>query len=201
MIKNYIFDFGNVLAEFYPDRLTAPFVEDAEVRKKVSDVAFDRLYWDRLDEGSISDNEVKDGIRSRLRGDLGEVGCTVYDNWINSLTPVPGMEKLVEDIAKTDKKLYLLSNISTGFADGYVDVPWIKNLLSKFDGLIFSGVVKLVKPTAEIFEYLLGEFGLNAEESLFIDDNAANIKGAESVGIKGYLFDGDAEKLRKYLGL
>lgn len=201
MIKNYIFDFGNVLAEFYPDRLTAPFVEDSEIRKMVSDVVFDRLYWDKLDDGSISDDSVRAGIRSRLVGDLGEIGCRVYDNWIKTLTPVPGMEKLVEDIAKTDKKLYLLSNISTGFADGYSEVPWIKDLFSRFDGLVFSGVVELVKPNADIFEYLLKEFDLKAEECMFIDDNAANIKGAESVGIKGYLFDGDAGKLRKYLGL
>ena len=78
---------------------------------------------------------------------------------------------------------------------------WIKELFSHFDGLVFSGVVELVKPNADIFEYLLKEFDLKAKDCMFIDDNAANIKGAESVGIKGYLFDGDADKLREYLGL
>ncbi len=198
--KNYIFDFGNVLAEFYPQRLTAPFVEDEELRKKVADVVFDRLYWDRLDDGSISDEEVRDGIRSRL-GNLGEIGCTVYDSWVKTLTPVPGMERLVEDLSKTDAKLYLLSNISTGFAESYHEVPWIKELFSHFDGLVFSGVIELVKPNKDIFEYILKTFDLKAEECLFIDDNSENISGAESVGIKGYLFDGNAEKLREFLNL
>ena len=48
MIKNYIFDFGNVLTNFYPDKLTEPFVTDKEARKYISDVVFDRIYWDGL---------------------------------------------------------------------------------------------------------------------------------------------------------
>ncbi len=201
MIKNYIFDFGNVLGEFYPERLTAPFVEDLEERRLVSEVAFDRLYWDRLDDGSITDEEVREGIRSRLPEDLAEKGCRVYDNWIKTVTPVPQMEKLIEDIGKTDKRLFLLSNISIGFAENYKDVPWIAQLFSHFDGLAFSGVVGLVKPNAEIFEHLLNKFDLKGEECLFVDDNAANIQGAKAVGIEGYLFDGDAQKLREYLNL
>lgn len=199
MIKNYIFDFGNVLGEFYPQRLTAPFVENEETRKVVSDVVFDRLYWDKLDDGSITDEQVKDGIRSRLPMELQEVGCRVYDNWIKSMTPVSGMEKLIEDIAKSDKKIYLISNISVGFAKNYADVLWIKKLFSHFDGLVFSGEIGLVKPNADIFEYLLNKFDLNGAECLFIDDNASNIAGAKAVGIEGYLFDGDAHKLRKFL--
>ncbi|MBQ2890132.1 MAG: HAD family phosphatase [Clostridia bacterium] len=201
MIKNYIFDFGNVLAEFYPEKLTKPFVEDEKLCKEISEIAFDRLYWDKLDDGSITDEEVKEGFLSRTDEKTGELACRVYDNWINSLTPVPNMEKLIYDIRKTDKKLYLLSNISIGFAERYMEAEWIKELFSCFDGLVFSGPVGKVKPDREIFEQLLSEFNLKAEECLFIDDSETNIKGAEKIGIKGYLFDGDAEKLREYLGL
>lgn len=200
MIKNYIFDFGNVLSQFYPDKLTAPFVSDKKELKNVSDVVFDRLYWDRLDDGSITDEEVKSCIKSRLPNELGEVGCKVYDNWICSMIPVPNMKELVLDIKRSGKKLYLLSNISNGFANGYKDVPWLKELLECFDGLVFSAEVNLVKPNREIFEYLLEKFSLNADECLFIDDSEKNIIGAKNAGIDGYLFDGNAEKLRKYLG-
>ena len=201
MIKNYIFDFGNVLGEFYPEQFTAHFVEDEEVRKMVSDVVFDRLYWDKLDDGSITDEEVKNGIRGRLCGELGEIGCKVYDSWVKNLTPVPGMQKLIEDLRKTDIRLYLLSNISKGFAESYHEVLWIKELFARFDGLVFSGVVEKIKPNRDIFEYLLKTFDLNAHECLFVDDNPGNIKAAETVGINAYLFDGDAENLRTYLGL
>ena len=200
MIKNYIFDFGNVLAEFFPEKLTAPYVKNEDMKKRISDIVFDRIYWDKLDEGTITDDEVKAGIRSRLPEDEGDIACEVYDNWVNTLTPVENMQNLICDIKKSGKKLYLLSNISIGFANTYSEVKWIKELFLNFDGIVLSGTIGKVKPNKDIFEYLLEKFSLKADESIFIDDNKNNIDGAESVGIKGYLFDGDASKLRKFLG-
>ena len=57
----------------------------------------------------------------------------------------------------------------------------------------------MIKPNKDIFEYMLKECDILPSETLFIDDSPINIAGAESVGIKGYLFDGDVEKLSKYL--
>ena len=200
MIKNYIFDFGNVIAEFFPDRLTAPFVSNEGERKIISEVVFDRLYWDKLDNGSITDDEVKEALCKRLDAGQREVACKVYDNWINSLTPVPNMKELIFDLKKSGKKLYLLSNISRGFAESYRDTKWIAEILDLFDGLVFSGPIGIVKPSAEIFEHLLCKYDLKAEECLFVDDSQKNINGAMAAGINGYLFDGDAQKLRKYIG-
>ena len=176
MIKNFIFDFGNVLAEFYPEKLTAPYVSDEETRKYVSEVVFDRLYWDKLDFGKITDDEVKELIRDRVPEGLKDISCKAYDNWVKNLTPVKGMQQLVYDIHKSGKKMYILSNISTGFKENYPDVEWINELFSWFDGLIFSGELGIVKPSAEIFEYVLEKFDLKREECLFVDDSEKNIK-------------------------
>ena len=73
------------------------------------------------------------------------------------------------------------------------------DILQQFDGLVLSAPIHLLKPTAEIFQYLLDTYHLKAEECLFIDDLPRNITGAEKCGIKGYLFDGDAERLEQYL--
>ncbi|MBQ4145255.1 MAG: HAD family phosphatase [Clostridia bacterium] len=199
MISNYIFDFGNVLAQFSPDKLTAPYVTDEKVRKYISEIVFDRKYWDKLDRGTITDDEVKAEISRRIPADMQEVALKVYDNWIENLIPVKNMERLIFDIHKTNKRLYLLSDISIGFAKRYRDVEWVKKLFECFDGLVFSGVVGIVKPNKEIFEYLLTLYDLKADECLFVDDNLNNIEGAKAVGISGYLFDGDAIKLRNYL--
>ena len=59
----------------------------------------------------------------------------------------------------------------------------------------------MVKPNSNIFEHLMKSFKLKANECLFIDDSQKNIDGAKKVGIDGYLFDGDAKKLRNYLGI
>ena len=196
MIKNFIFDFGNVIAQFYPEKFTEKYISDEETIKYISGIVFDRLYWDRLDNGTITDEEVKEAIKSRVPDELKEVACRIYDNWVNDLVPVNGMTELIEDIHKSGKKLYLLSNISTCFAKSYHNVEWINKLFSVFDGLVLSGEINIVKPSAEIFEYLLSKYNLSREECIFVDDNKANITGAEKAGIKGYLFDGDAEKLR-----
>ncbi len=199
MIKNYIFDFGNVIAEFNPQKLTAPYISDEETKMNISDIVFDRLYWDRLDLGTITDEEVKESIKRRVPDELKDISCTVYDNWINNLTPVLGIQELICDIHKSGKKLYVLSNISTGFKNGYHKVEWINELFSLFDGMVFSGEIGIVKPDKEIFEYILAEYNLKREECLFIDDSKINIKGAMDANIKGYLFDGNTEKLREYI--
>ena len=96
---------------------------------------------------------------------------------------------------------YLLSNISIGFSQTYHTVPWIRSLFEQFDGLVLSGTIHMAKPDLEIYEYILKKFSLKAEDCVFIDDNKNNIEGCEKVGIKGYLFDQDVEKLRKFLEL
>jgi putative hydrolase of the HAD superfamily len=201
MIKNYIFDFGNVLARFNPDELTEIYVKDEAYRKTVSEIVFDRLYWDRLDDGSITDDEVKQAFCKRLPKELHESACLVYDGWVGLKTPINGMQKLVADIKAQGGKLYLLSNISIGFAENYHKNSWVNELFSLFDGLVFSGPIGIVKPDRKIFEHLLKLYNLKAEECIFIDDSLKNVVGAENVGIKGYLFDGDADKLRKELNI
>ena len=199
MIKNYIFDFGNVICEFYEDRLSAPYAENDEEKRIISDVAFDRLYWDRLDNGTISDDEVKSSIKKRLKEPVATRACEAFDNWIFNLTPVPGMQNLIKELKNKGAKLYLISNISIGFAQNYHKSEWINEILSCFDGLILSGTINLVKPDKAIFEYALNKYNLKACECIFIDDNITNTRSAEKLGIKTYHFDGNAEKLREFL--
>ena len=93
----------------------------------------------------------------------------------------------------------MLSNISIGFAENYKNIPKVNEILSLFDGLVFSGPIGLSKPNAEIFEYLLEKYNLNASDTVFIDDNEKNLAGARNVGINTIHFTGDTEKLRKAL--
>ena len=64
------------------------------------------------------------------------------------------------------------------------------------DGIVVSGMIQKFKPNADIFEYTLNKFGLNAEESIFIDDNAPNAEAAEKCGLHGFTYHGEIEALR-----
>ncbi len=46
--------------------------------------------------------------------------------------------------------------------------------------------MKMRKPDPQIYEYVLKENGLKANETIFLDDNVANLKGAASVGIETF---------------
>ena len=201
MLKNFIFDLGHVLTPFEAYDLTRVYVKDESKVALVAETVFDRLYWDRLDAGTIEDGEVTQGFLARLPEELHEAALDAYNNWIINLHPTPGMPGLVRELKAKGGKVFLLSNTSVNLYENYHRNPWMKELFEIFDGLIVSGVIKKTKPNREIYEYVLDTYGLDASETIFIDDNQKNIEGCRAVGIEGYLFDGDTQGLRKYLGL
>ena len=195
MIKNVVFDFGKVIVHFDPLYMTEQYVTDPDDARVGADVVFDRLYWDRLDEGTISDAEVIEACRERLEKRLHAAAEQVYYNWIYNIPEIEGMARLVKRVRDGyGKRVFLLSNISTYFADHANEIP----SLALFEKCIFSAVCGKTKPSREMFEYLCAECGIDPKETLFVDDSPKNIAGAEAYGIKGYLFDGDADKLEEY---
>lgn len=200
-IKNYIFDLGNVLVRFDPMHMTAACVPDPKLCRIIAPVVFDRLYWDALDYGGITDEELKKACHSRLPAELHAVADLIYDRWFENLPLIPGMQEILKAVKENGGKLYLLSNVSAGFAEQYHRVPRLTELFGLFDGLVFSGPLKVIKPQPEIFRHLLDQYGLDPDQCVFIDDNAANIAGAKALGIHAYHFDGNVQKLRAYLQL
>lgn len=191
-ISACVFDFGNVLVSYDPMRLTLACIKNEEEARIVCPVVFDRLYWDALDAGIVSDDEVKEAFCKRLPDALCRQATEVYDRWIENLTVIDGMKNLIEKISASGRRLYILSNISQGFAEKYSSVPHINELLSVFDGLVFSGCIGITKPDKRIYRYLLDRFSLDAGRCVFIDDRQENVQAAISEGMKGILFDSGA---------
>ena len=196
MIKNVVFDFGQVMVHFEPSYMVGKYVSDKEDAALLEEVVFDRLYWDKLDAGTISNEEVVNACISRLPERLHHYVAEIYYNWIYNIPEIDGMSDLVDYIKDTyGVRVFLLSNISEYFANHADEIL----VLKKFEKCIFSSICGSVKPSRDIFEYLCESCGISAEEIVFIDDNKKNIDGAEAFGITGYLFDGNANSLRKYL--
>lgn len=195
-IKNVIFDYGQVMIHFTPSYMVGQYVTDPSDAALLTEVVFDRLYWNRLDAGTISDEEVLSACCERLPKRLWESARTIYYNWIYHIPPIEGMAELVTYLREQyGVGLYLLSNISCYFADHREEMP----SLSLFDGCVLSGPIGMVKPDPAIYVHLCDTYHLCPEESVFIDDCTGNIEAAEAYGIHGYLFDGDVAKLRAYL--
>lgn len=198
-MKNYIFDLGMVLFNFDTKYMTSLYTENEEDCVLLESVVFDRLYWDRLDRGEIGDSEVIGAIRQRVPERLADTAEKIYNNWVENLTPIPGMAKILEIVKNKGGRLYLLSNISIGFAEKYRSVPAVCKVLSQFDGLVFSGPIHMAKPDPEIFRFLLDKYQLSPEETLFTDDNPKNIEAAQKLNLHTFLFDGNSNKLLQYI--
>lgn len=194
-IKNVVFDFGQVLVHFEPKYMVSVYVEDEKDRELLEKVVFDRLYWDRLDAGTITDEETLELVKERLPKRLHQVAEKIYYNWIYNIPEFEGMRDIILNLKKKGIKLCLLSNISKYFAEHSNEIP----ILSLFDKLVMSGPIGIVKPSYEIFDYLCKECDLDPQKTLFIDDNSANIEGAKKYGIHTYHFDFDVAGLKKYL--
>ena len=98
MYKNYIFDFGKVIVEFEPAYMTAQYITDKDDCLLAQEVIFDRIYWDKLDRGTISETQVISAIKSRLPERLHKSAVEAYTNWYYHLPFIKGMPELIKDI-------------------------------------------------------------------------------------------------------
>ncbi len=190
---NYIFDFGNVLVRFDPELIMAHFAPigcDEDSMRQAAAVIFDRKYWDELDRGTVTEEEILPEIRSRIPEEFHETAWTVLTHWYEVLPEIPGMRNYLKKLKEDGHKLYLLSNISVRFEEHYREVPELSSLLSMFDGIVCTGKLHIVKPSPEIFAYILEKYNLDRAECRFTDDNPANVIAAEKAGIRSDLFSG-----------
>lgn len=195
MIRQVVFDFGQVLVHFVPRDMVARDVCDPADAALLEEVLFDRAYWDRMDAGTMTDEELLSAVKTRLPASLWDTAETIYYDWIYRIPEIEGMRAIVADLKAAGYPLYLLSNISHYFADHENEI----DILSLFDRCIFSARCGLTKPHREIFETLCHECDCVPQETLFIDDSEKNIQGAHEAGLQTYHFDGDAVALRRWL--
>ena len=69
------------------------------------------------------------------------------------------------------------------------------DFLHRFEGIVVSGTEKTRKPFPEIYKLTLDRYGMNAQESLFIDDNLRNVHAATEMGINAVQFESAAQIL------
>ena len=196
MLKNLVFDFGNVVVRFDPDYMVSTVTDIAEEKEILKRTVFNPITFELTDRGYVTLEKHIATVLPEVPTALHEKAVKLLREWYLNLPVVSGMEELLLDAKKSGYKLFLLSNINSHFGTHRNEVQ----ILSLFDGLVLSSDIHFIKPEPEIYLHLLSKFNLSREECLFIDDRQINIDGAEAVGIKGYLFDG-AEKLRDYLKL
>ncbi len=192
MIKNIVFDMGNVIIRFDPELFMVRLGLAEEDRRLLKRELFVSLEWSRMDRGSLTDEEAAEIVCRRVPERLHDAVRRLVGMWDRPILPVEGMYDLVEELRGMGYGIYLLSNASFRQHDYWPRVPASKF----FDGTLISADVKLVKPQPEIYRLLCDKFSLVPEECVFIDDSTSNAEGAYFCGINALVFHGDAHEMR-----
>ncbi|MGA0557981.1 HAD family hydrolase [Larkinella sp. VNQ87] len=186
-IKNIIFDLGDVII---PIDLRAP-IRNFAALSGLGEDEVESLWREhgltlQYETGLIDDAAFRQHVRQLLRNDswADEVIDTAWNTVLLDL-PVERVERVRQ--LTGEYRLFLLSNTSPIHIAGVNKIlaalgqPSLEQI---FERVYYSYEVKLAKPSPEIYQHVLSTSGLNAEETVFLDDNPHNIRAAAELGIR-----------------
>ena len=190
-IKNIIFDYGNVIFLLDFQKLKDGWKSlsidnpDAFFSHGVQDPIFDAF-----DRGLATPTEFRDFIRQKI-GKFDLTDEEIDAAWNSLLLGVDkGTHELLDELNKK-YRTFLLSNINP------IHYDYIMNYLQKefgfesndhlFEKTYYSHLIGIRKPDSAIFEKVLKENDLKAEETVFIDDIQANLDAAKALGLQTLL--------------
>ena len=194
MTKNIIFDFGNVLVQWHPERIYGEyFGDEAKAWWFLRHVA-DMDWRQRIDAGESVDACIAE--QQNRYPEYAEAIELYRSKWREMLTDeVPGMRVLLRQLSAANYQLYGLTNWSM---ETFPEARKRFGILQMIDRYVVSGAEGLVKPDPRLFQVLLNRYQLKAEECIFVDDNPDNVAAASGMGMRGIVFVG-AEELRSIL--
>lgn len=194
MKKTVIFDLGGVLIDWNPRYFYRSVFNDDKKMEDFLSKCCNSEWIVKMDAGlSVRENIAR-----------GQKACPQYaeqlalydEGWHHMFGgAIEGTVEILKDLKKDSTPLYALTNWS---AEKF---PWAKEhfpFLNLFEGIVVSGEEKLIKPDPEIYKRLLNRYNLNAEDCVFIDDNAANAEAARALGMAAVRFT-SPEKLKQEL--
>ena len=184
LIKNIIFDIGNVLVKWSPhDVIKYSFGNDVGIEDHINNI-FKNDIWTMLNLGKLTEKQAIDLYCEKLPYSNAQM-VKIFENIKNTQTLIDGSIAMLIALYKKKYKLFALS-------DNIVKVvAYLKekyNFWDYFLGVVISADIGLMKPNKNIFDYLLRKYNLNANETLFIDDHMPNIQSARNLNLKAINF-------------
>lgn len=199
MIKNIIFDIGNVLTDFRWREFLIEKGFSEEMADRIGDATVRSAVWCEYDRGVWTEEQLLDAF---IKNDpaIEKELYMAYDDFSGMVKirdyAIPWLKELK---AKGYRLLYL-SNFSRKAeiecAESLVFLPYM-------DDGILSYQDKLIKPDPAIYELLLDRYHLVAQESVFLDDTLVNVEAARELGIHAIHFSTkeQAQKKLRELGV
>lgn len=184
MIKNVVFDIGNVLAGFVWQDFYKSFGFSEEVYERLAAATVKDPFWNEMDRGALSDDELLEGFIQNdpsIEKELREVFSNVKAMILRYDYAIPW----VKELKARSYGVYYISNFARKPHEECIEAL---DFLVEMDGGILSYQDKLIKPSPEIYRLLCSRYGLKAEECVFIDDTQINVDAALKEGMKAICF-------------
>lgn len=184
-VEAVIFDIGNVLIEWQPERYYDRVIGEQRRRAMFAEVDLHAMN-DRVDMGEnfrdviYETAEVYPHWREEIRA--------WHDNWIELATPdIPHSVKLLRTLRAKGVPVFALTNFGIeSFA--YAQTQY--DFLNEFDRAFVSGHMGVIKPDVRIYEMVEEECGVPADRLLFTDDRDDNVAVAGARGWQVHHFEG-----------
>jgi len=181
---NIVFDLGGVVFRWQPEKIIRRFFQDSKQQDLVRSEIFSHIDWIELDRGTIDTDQAitRGAARTGLPRDKIKELLNAVPQF---LTPIEETIDLIHAIRRSNRKLFVLSNMHPASISYLEKTHDIWNL---FDGVVISSRIQMVKPEIQIYEYLLATYGLIAADTVFIDDLSENLAVASTLGIQTIRF-------------
>ena len=194
---NLVFDLGGVVVRWDPEAIIDSVFKDESTKARVRKALFEYADWLELDRGTLGREQAIERAAQRsgiAADDIKRLLHAVPP----SLVVFPETVELLYRLKRKGFPLYCLSNMH------FASIEYLERthtFWDVFQGRVISCRLQLCKPEAAIYEHLLREFGLKAEQTLFIDDVQKNLDAAAKLGIHTLRFENAAQCERELRAL
>jgi len=194
---NLVFDLGGVVVRWDPEAIIDSVFKDESTKARVRKALFEHADWLELDRGTLGREQAIERAAQRsgiAADDIKRLLHAVPP----SLVVFPETVELLYRLKRKGFPLYCLSNMH------FASIEYLERthtFWDVFQGRVISCRLQLCKPEAAIYEHLLREFGLKAEQTLFIDDVQKNLDAAAKLGIHTLRFENAAQCERELRAL
>lgn len=187
MIKNIVFDIGNVLAKFGWREYLDQFNLNPDQDKAVAEHLFLSPMWREVDRGVKTDGELLREICADVPEQIERLIRLVFHGAGDAVIGYNYSAGLLEELKEQGYKVYLLSNYGKTF---FEDRAKTFDFLKYIDGKVLSYEIKAIKPEPKIYKTLFSRYHLNPEECLYFDDLQENLDAGAAFGMKTVLVKG-----------
>ena len=193
MIKNLVFDLGNVLIEWNSEKILTFFEPEKERRQLLRRAIFESGVWHQTDKGELSLKEACDEVLAQLDDSYHPAVQNIFYNWYEVVEIYSGLQEQIRLWAEQGYRIYILSTTCEIFYR--IEKAGLLPIYPLLSGYILSSEVGVVKPEPEIYQKLLKKYGIDPTESIFIDDIQANLDTAAELGFETILAKRESDNI------